>query len=97
MFYRRIFCTGARTCISISVIVMSVLTIAWTTAFFFDFMFYCGSHVSRAWGTVADIVEYCPNTLNDQLALGISDSIMDILIIAMPIPTVSIPDYSMML
>ena len=95
MFYRRIFCTGVRTCISISITVMSVLIIAWTITFLFVFVFYCGSHLTRAWGTVVDIIEYCPNALNDQLALGISDSIMDILIIAMPMPTVSIPGYSM--
>ena len=95
MFYRRIFCTGVRTCISYSVIFMSGLIIAWTIAFFFVFIFYCGRHPSKAWGTVADIVKYCPNALNDQLALGISDAIMDIFIIAMPIPTVGIPDYSM--
>ena len=96
MFYRRIFCTGVRTFTSVSVVAMSVLITAWTLAFFFLFTFYCGGHPSRAWGTVVDIVEHCPNTLNDELALGISDLIIDILIMAMPIPAVSIPDYSMM-
>lgn len=62
MFYRRIFCTGVRTCISISVTVISVLITAWTIAFFCLFTFYCGGHPSRAWGNVVDIVKYCPNT-----------------------------------
>ncbi len=88
MFYRRIFCTGKRTWFSISTVVMGSLIIAWTATFFFVFLFYCGRHPSKEWGTVVDIITYCPNALSDQLALGISDSIMDVFIITMPIPVV---------
>lgn len=92
MFYRRIFCTGMRTWFSISVMVMGALIIGWTIAFFFVFIFYCGSHPSKEWSTVVDIIEYCPNALNDQMAIGISDAVMDAFIIAMPLPAVCYSD-----
>lgn len=91
MFYRRIFCTGVRTWFSISTVIMGVMITTWTIAFFFVFVFNCDSHLSKEWGTVVSVIEYCPNALNNHMAVGISDSIMDILIIAMPIWTVRNP------
>lgn len=91
MFYRRLFCTGKRTWFSVSTVVMGGLIVAWTITFFFVFLFYCGSHPSKDWSTVDDIIKSCPNGLHDQLALGISDSIMDVIIIAMPIPVACSP------
>lgn len=91
MFYRRMFCTGKRTWFSVSTAIMGILIIAWTITFFFLFLFYCGSHISKQWSTVVDVMKYCPNGLDDQLALGISDSIMDVFIIAMPMPVARFP------
>ena len=91
MFYRRIFYTGMRTWFSISTVVMGVMIITWTIVFFFIFILDCGSHPSKEWGTVDGIIKYCPDALNNHMAVGISDSIMDLFIIAMPLPTVSIP------
>ena len=88
MFYRRVFCTGQRTWFSISTVVMGVLIVAWTITFFFLFLFYCGSHPWKDWGTVVDLITYCPHALDNQKALGISDSIMDVFIIGLPIPAV---------
>lgn len=86
MFYRRIFCTGMRTWFSIGTVIMGGLIVAWTITFFFVFVFYCGTHPEKEWGTVLDIITFCPNALDNQMALGISDSIMDVIIIMMPIP-----------
>ena len=88
MFYRRIFCTGQRTWFSISTAIMGVLVVSWTIAFFFVFLFYCGSRPWEEWSTVMNIITYCPHALDDQMALGISDSIMDVVIIALPVPAV---------
>ena len=88
MFYRRIFCTGQRTWFSVSTVIMGILIVSWTIAFFFVFVFYCGSRPWEEWGTVMDVLTYCPHALDDQKALGISDSIMDVIIIGLPIPAV---------
>ena len=90
MFYRRIFCTGQKTWLSISTTIMGILIVLWTITFFFLFLFYCGSHVSKEWSTVVDLITYCPHGLDDQRALGISDSIMDVFIIGLPIPAVNL-------
>ena len=67
---------------------MGVLVLLWTIAFFFVFVFYCGSRPWEEWGTVMDVITYCPHALDDQMALGISDSIMDVMIIGLPVPAV---------
>lgn len=90
MFYRRIFCTGQKTWLSISTAIMGVLIVLWTITFFFLFLFYCGSHMSKEWSTVVNLITYCPHGLDDQKALGISDSIMDVFIIGLPIPAVNL-------
>ena len=90
MFYRRIFCTGQKTWLSISTAIMGILIVLWTITFFFLFLFYCGSHVSKEWSTVVDLITYCPHGLDRQTALGISDSIMDVFIIGLPIPAVNL-------
>lgn len=87
MFCRRIFCTGKRTWFSVCTWLFEILVIAWTVSFFL-FVFYCGTKPWKEWSTVLDIITYCPNAINDQMALAISDSIMDVVIIAMPIPQV---------
>ena len=69
---------------------MGVLVVSWTIAFFFVFVFYCGSRPWEEWGTVVDVITYCPHALDDQMALGISDSIMDVVIIGLPVPAVSL-------
>ena len=93
MFYRRVFCTGKQTWFSISTAIMGGLIVAWTITFFFVFLFYCGNHQDKEWSTVTDLLAYCPHALDDDKAIGISDSIMDIIIIALPIPVVSRPVY----
>lgn len=67
---------------------MGILIVSWTIAFFFVFVFYCGSRPWEEWGTVMDVLTYCPHALDDQKALGISDSIMDVIIIGLPIPAI---------
>ena len=95
MFCRRIFCTGKRTWFSVCTWLLEILVIAWTVSFFFLFVFYCGTKPWKEWSTVLDIITYCPNAINDQMALGISDSIMDVVIITMPIPEVCHPSISL--
>lgn len=87
-FYRRLFVTQQRSWFSIATITLIGIIVAWTIAFFFVFLFYCGTHIEKEWSTVMDIIEYCPNALNDQIAIGITDAIVDIAILVIPIPMV---------
>ena len=90
MFYRRIFCTGHRTWFWYLTIGMLVLILCWTISFFFVFVFYCGSNVWAEWSTVINLATYCPNGGPYQSGLAISDFLMDIMVILLPIPLVCI-------
>ena len=67
---------------------MLVLLALWTTAFFFSLLFLCRDHWSALWGSQMGFVTYCVNTLQHTLAFALSDMIMDVLVIIMPIPMV---------
>ena len=94
MFYRRIFCTGHRTWFWYITIAMLALIVAWTITFFFVFVFYCGNNHWAEWDTVINLETYCPDGLKYQAGLAISDFIMDIMVIALPIPVVSLSQYA---
>ena len=68
---------------------MIVITIMWTVAFFFADLFACGTTFSHFWGSPLDLTT-CITTEEFTWALSISDLIMDILIIIIPIPLVSL-------
>ena len=88
MFYRRIFCAGHRNWFWYLTIVMLVLISCWTIIFFFLFVFYCGSNVWAEWSTVMDLATNCPNGPAYQQGLAISDFLMDIMVILLPVPLV---------
>ncbi|KUJ19154.1 uncharacterized protein LY89DRAFT_780163 [Mollisia scopiformis] len=88
MFYRRIFVTHNKSWFSWASSIICGVIVAWTIAFFFVFLFYCGTHIEKEWSTVVEIIEYCPNALNDQIAIGVSDAIVDIAILLIPIPMI---------
>ena len=92
MFYRRIFCTGQRNWFSIYTIVMLVLILIWSIAFCFVFIFRCGNDFSASWGTVEDLIVYCPTAFASQEAFAISDFIMDVMVILAPVPLVWVDD-----
>ena len=94
MFYRRIFCTGQRTLFSIATVTVSVLIVLWTIIFFFLFVFYCGTNTWAEWTNVIDLEEYCPHGTDYQMGLAISDFIIDLIVIAMPIPLVRAASFT---
>ena len=67
---------------------MLALIVGWAIAFFFVFVFYCGANVWAEWSTVINLATYCPEGGPYQLGLAISDFLMDVMIMTLPIPLV---------
>ncbi|KAI2614960.1 plasma membrane protein Pth11-like protein [Hypoxylon sp. NC1633] len=88
-FYMRIFATDKKNTISILLITMIALVIAWTVAFFFAALFQCGRDFYVHWGSPKDIVTHCVGTTDLGFALCVTDFIMDVLIMAFPIPLIA--------
>ena len=64
------------------------LTIAWTLAFFFAYLFACKGHFSAWWGTGFDHLEHCVNTMAVLYAMAVTDFLADVVIIVLPLPMV---------
>lgn len=82
-FYRRIFSVGALRIVNT---VFMCLTVAWGLAFTFTVAFQC-TPVSTLWNEFE--IEYgnaCIKVQDFYLAVAISDLILDIMILALPIP-----------
>ncbi|KAF2660948.1 hypothetical protein K491DRAFT_774271 [Lophiostoma macrostomum CBS 122681] len=88
LFYRRTFYVGVRDWFWWVTLLLLISNIGWTIVFTFLFVFYCGLDLWAAWNTVANLAKYCPNGGPYQNGLAISDFIMDVVIIILPIPKV---------
>ena len=89
MFYRRIFNDGKIRWFNILTIALLALVGIWTVAFFFTFLFACGTHFSAKWTTVVALTKYCHGSQDGQMAMAIADFVIDVFIILLPIPMVS--------
>ena len=57
--------------------------------FFLQLIFSCGSRFDLQWSLLSEEVEkYCINATPARLALAVSDFILDVLIIILPLPMV---------
>lgn len=87
-FYRRIFCTiGGGVFDCVNKILLGV-TAAWTLTFFFTHLFSCGKEITALWGPLKDTIRFCKNTLSMENGFGISDFVLDFLVLILPIPKV---------
>jgi len=85
-FYRRVFNTGGTpwyhwtTAITIAIITL------WTVAYFFAFLFICGTTPSNYWKSAKDEKAFCVKTQKLHLSFAVSDMILDciVMIIALP-------------
>lgn len=75
--------------VSILLIGMIALIIAWSTAFFIAFVFQCKANFFAIWGSTMDLITYCDGSMYLALPLCISDSVCDVVIICLPVPLVS--------
>lgn len=87
-FYQRIFRTSRLT-INMTIWTMNVLIFIWGVGFFFAFLFSCGSHFDYFWTSVENQLKCHADLSMMTLSLSISDVIMDVMILAFPIPLVS--------
>lgn len=87
-FYRRIFITGHNNVFPWISMAVIVVTVVWSLGYFFSFLFLCPGHPSAYWSALINIKEHCLDTMKLHNAYGISDVILDIIIILLPIPWV---------
>ena len=91
-FYQRIFCGGSKGVFYCVIRIMIWFTVAWTLAFSLAFLFACKGHFSAWWGSGNNFLEQCVNTLALLYPMAITDFLMDVVIIVLPLPMVSISD-----
>jgi hypothetical protein len=84
--YRRVFSISRS--FSIYSTFLIALIITWTIAFLGANIFQCGAHPAAAWTSIMQIMEYCDDTSGATAALALTDLIMDLVIIAAPMPIV---------
>ncbi|KAF7879466.1 hypothetical protein EAF04_000662 [Stromatinia cepivora] len=88
LFYRRVFVVGNGSAFRIFTWISLGIVVAWTIAFFFFFLFLCGTHFSAAWGSRAGLILYCSNSLGKEEGLYISEFLINILLVVMPMPVI---------
>lgn len=67
---------------------MLAIAMVWTIAFFFSCLFECKTHFDYVWSTLLNLVTHCFDEEKFFEAYAISDVILDVLILAVPIPMV---------
>ena len=88
-FYIRVFCTTKRSLFSITCYVTGLLVIAWTLIFILLIIWGCGTPIWANWGS-PDARIHCPISLTSKhIGLMISDLLIDVWIICLPIYPVS--------
>lgn len=86
-FYRRIFCVGVKTqWFNIASLVTIVIVVIWLVVFQFLTGFQCGTHFSALWN--GTYTEYCTISFPFLYGLAVSDFLLDLLILALPIPRI---------
>jgi hypothetical protein len=84
--YRRIFTWPGFQRISL---VFIVLTVGFTIAFFFGFIFDCRLNFAANWGSLASIAENCPFGFEATITFTVLDAVFDLCILLLPLPWVS--------
>ncbi|KAM7196229.1 hypothetical protein V8F33_006341 [Rhypophila sp. PSN 637] len=86
-FYRRIFYLGGgQSHLNIVVLITAAIIVVWMTIFQFLTGFQCGTHFTALWdGTY---LEYCTISFPFLIGLAISDFLLDVWIVSIPIPSV---------
>ncbi|KAI0116824.1 hypothetical protein F4814DRAFT_414078 [Daldinia grandis] len=86
-FYRRIFCAGGKwTTFGTVTWVTIVVVILWLLIFQFLTGFQCGTHFSALWD--GSYVQYCTISFPFLYGLVISDFLLDVWILVLPIPDI---------
>lgn len=90
-FYRRIFVVNKRTTFDVITRVTGVVIFLWVITFILIIIFPCGYHISDNWGSAASQEAHCLVIGYTSLeGLAASDFILDVVILALPIPMVGL-------
>ena len=89
-FYRRIFVTGQKQIFDIVTKILAWVIFLWTITFILIDIFACGSHVTASWGSLSEQSKYCDTIgYTSEEGFAVSDMIIDVFVIASPLPLVS--------
>lgn len=88
-FYRRIFNTGSDRVFGRMTLATLVIIAIWGIGYFFSFLFICPGHPTAYWTTLVEEKKRCVNTVILHNAYGVSDVVIDFIVILLPIPVVS--------
>jgi ABC-type multidrug transport system permease subunit len=94
LFYQRLFVMSKRDwrdLTNVSIWVMVVLVSMWTIAFFLRYLFACGVHFDIWWTNAQNIMTECGDFNNILNVLAISDFVCDVIVLILPLRTVSLP------
>lgn len=92
LFYYRIFCVEVRRSAQHVVIsIFMVITVLWTIAMLIMNGLQCGTHISALWSTVpGSFITYCLYVYPFEEGFAISNFLLDLFIILIPLPRVSV-------
>lgn len=86
-FYRRIFCVGGKEHWFDKCIIGTIVTVVlWLVVFQFLTGFQCGTHFSAAWD--GNYEKYCTLSFPYLYGFAISDFLLDIWILSLPVPRI---------
>ena len=89
-FYRRIFVTRKNSVFDIVTKILASVIFLWTITYILIDVFACGGHVTANWGSLDEQSKYCDTIgYTSEEGFAVSDLIIDIFVIASPLPLVS--------
>ena len=88
-FYRRIFYVGNKfQPFNVVTALVIMIIILWTFGFFFAVLFACKGNFAAWWTTEATIISACVKTVQLEYAFAVSDFVIDVIVLVLPIPMV---------
>lgn len=70
--------------------ILALVIFLWAIAFFLIDIFACGGHVTASWGSLEEQSKYCDTIgYTSEEGFAVSDLIIDVFVIASPLPLVS--------
>ena len=89
-FYRRLFVTHKSSAFDLVTKTLALVIFLWAFTFFLIDIFACGGHVTASWGSLEEQSKYCDTIgYTSEEGFAVSDLIIDILVLASPLPIVS--------
>ena len=93
-FYRRIFVVSKKDLFDLVTKITVGLTVAWTVAYLCAMGFNCGTKFWAHWGSYFELFTYCVGGHHIYESLLISDFILDVIILIIPLPMVRPSSHS---